>query len=300
MKLKSKYERDGCLEDAVATSDDDDTNEVPRVESILSSRNEKAESRSSSGIGTASHQSSLWRDGSDDMPSMGFSPAGKDESFQGTSRDYTKKKVPGKIYKTEKEYQMPRMIKIQEKYDDRVLEENDDADFVSLKGMNSSDSESNFDETERLFAATHTRVDKLEGSRRNVSRYDVESTSKGKPKETSKKEKKRIKTDKESKKKNLPDSEDESFQQKDLERKFSNHFGEMSDQSSMEEVFSDKPAKQALKKTFIGMLSKIQLNSTQADTGSVSEIGSDRSRLRNRNKEVNANKSGKKLTLYKS
>ena len=292
--------RDASQDDSLDISSNEDKNKVLRVQSILLNKNEKVESRSSSGIGTASHQSSLWRDGSDDMPIRGFSPAGKDESFQRTSRDYTKIKVPGKMYKTEKEFQLPRMIKIQEKYDDRVLEENDDEDFVSLKGMNSSDSESNFEETERLFAATHTRVDKLEGSRRNASRSDVKSTSKGKPKETSKKEKKRIKTDKESKKKNLPDSEDESSQQKYLERKFSNHFGEMSYQSSMEEVFSDKPAKQALKKTFIGMLSKMQLNSTKADTGSVSEIGSDRSRVQNRNKVVNANKSGNKLTLLNS
>ena len=87
---------------------------------------------------------------------------------------------------------------------------------------------------------------------------------------------------------NLPESDEDIYQENP-------QLVETSDYSSSEEAYSEKPAKNALKKTFIGMLSKMQMSRQQVDTSSVSDIGSIGSKVRNRKKVMNAENPGEKL-----
>ena len=102
MKKKSKHEKESFLEETSHASSEEEQNRVDKVKipRTIRSNNEKPESRSSSGIGTASHQSSRTRDGFYETSSGAVSPSLKDENCQETSDrvklcNSKKIKVPG-------------------------------------------------------------------------------------------------------------------------------------------------------------------------------------------------------------
>ena len=82
MKTEPKLQKEAS-QDQNSTSDED-RNTVAQIKIKNTKTNKKGnpESRCSSGIGTASHQSSRMRDGPDDMSSRRSSISRKSESFR--------------------------------------------------------------------------------------------------------------------------------------------------------------------------------------------------------------------------
>jgi hypothetical protein len=167
-------------------------------------------------------------------------------------------------------------------YDDRLLEENDDEELQCYDGEDASCAESDTDDMDKT--KHYSRINKLKGFRKNVSQYrlDTQVTPKG---EEKRKEEKKVRESRVKAYKHVYEnqSEDETMQGKQVNKKCSNQVEEMSDHS---ENMSEKPAMNTLKKTFTSMLSKLQLGRSHADD---SYVGDD-CRLADRTYNTNDNK----------
>ena len=173
-------------------------------------------------------------------------------------------------------YELSQKTPILEKYDHRVLEENDDEDFDSFDEGHGSCSGSDLDDTEEVLAVRYSRIDKLKGFRRKSGESQSKSNTKSKSKDTNKetiyegkKTDQARKAGKLKKYKHIYENESESEIERGrgklLEKKYSNQLEEISDYSSKEEILSDKPAMNTLKKTFTAMLSRMPFARNSAD-----------------------------------
>ena len=302
----------------------------------------KSVSRSSSGVGTSSHQSSKKRDGTDETSSRCFSPSLKnnmieEEGFSDDNKETpvnnvrteVKRKItpmPDNKYSTlrslkntltknksrskfdlfsskgkKKEsevdkYELAQKTPILDKYDPNTLQENDDEDFGSFTeedgSFSMSEVEENGDQNDQYSKIIKRRGQKLESnsikekSRSSTQLYhnshhakerDLQNNALTHTQSNSQYLKKyRGNIVYSSEDDSELDSNDEEKTAK--ERKYSNQLKECSDYSSKDELLTDKPAMNTLKKTFTSMLSKMPFARSRADSSSISDNCSVRSK----------------------
>ena len=82
MKTQPKLQKEVSQDKNPSTEEDRKTAAQIKIHTTKNNKKGKPESRCSSGIGTASHQSSRMRDGPDDMSSRRSSISRKSESFR--------------------------------------------------------------------------------------------------------------------------------------------------------------------------------------------------------------------------
>ena len=194
-------------------------------------------------------------------------------------------------------YELAQKTPILDKYDLNTLQENDDEDFDSFSEEDGSYSFSDFDEHEDA-KDQYSKVDKTKNqrtkSKRVTENYRSNSTINEDQYKTKKQNKDNVVNKAGSSKQDpylkkykgdiVYSSEDESDFEIEKnkaekkargnvkERKYSNQLKECSDySSSRDELLTDKPAMNTLKKTFTNMLSKIPFTRNRADSSSISD-----------------------------
>ena len=190
--------------------------------------------------------------------------------------------------KEHERYNLAQKTPILDKYDPNDIQENDDEDFGSFSDEDGSFSMSDFEENEdaERYSKIHKITVQNKKTKEMSNRYSISNLQLNEEKKRSNKGKDETENTsllnhgnylKKYRGKIVQNSDSDSENEEEKmegkkEKKYSNQLKECSDYASNDELLTDKPAINTLKKTFSNMLSKIPVFARQrADSSSISD-----------------------------